>query len=342
MRQVNENQKLIIQHVFNHFDKNGEWPYLLEFEVEYRKIGNIRDIIQVTGRELIYIENEHDKNTRINLTIEGIAICPNSSQLLNKFIVLLNLLVEAYCGDPRHPQVDTDTISKEIGQTDLNLKKIMQLLRNEHKIHRAISGIYPNEQIEISHQILDFEGVKSVSDYIERLHKRDRQTTIASIYQPEYLESNVTDSVRKFQLEYPDPRKVAFIMMQFDNTKLQNQIYSTITGELKNYNITGVRADTKSYSDELWENIKTYMVGCGFGIAVLERLQREEVNPNVSLEIGYMLGLHKPVCLLKDQTINKLQSDLVGKLYQDFDTQNPEETIPPLLMKWLTDKGFIK
>jgi hypothetical protein len=342
MIQVNEKQKQIIQQVFNHFDRNGEWPYLLEFEVEHRKIGNVRDIIQATSHELIFIENEHDKDTRIKLRVEAIALCSNSVQLLNKFILVLVLLVSKYCQDPRHPQVDTNAISKETDQTGLNLKKIMHLLRNEYKIHRAISGIYPNEQIEISFHILDFEGVESVSEYIERLHKRDRQVTVSSVYQPEYLESNVSDSVRKFQLEYPDPRKVAFIIMPFKTTNAHKKIFSIIDGTLNECNIRALRADSKMYHDELWLNIVTYMSGCGFGIAVLERLISNEVNPNVSLEIGYMFGLHKPVCLLKDENINKLQSDLVGKLYHDFDTQNPDETIPPLLKKWLSDKGFIR
>ena len=103
-----------------------------------------------------------------------------------------------------------------------------------------------------------------------------------------------------------------------------------------------MRADMKSYDDNLWTNIVTYMRGCGFGIAVLERPSDEDFNPNVSLEIGYMLALGKQVCLLKDQTIKQLPTDLVGRLYQNFDAQNPETTIPSVLNKWLRDKGFIK
>ena len=86
----------------------------------------------------------------------------------------------------------------------------------------------------------------------------------------------------------------------------------------------------------------TYIIGCGFGIAVFERLEQDEFNPNVSLEVGWMYGLGKSVCLLKDKTLTTLpHADLVGKLYRQFDPQNPKGTIPQVLSKWLNDKGVV-
>jgi hypothetical protein len=54
-----------------------------------------------------------------------------------------------------------------------------------------------------------------------------------------------------------------------------------------------------------------------------------------------MTALGKSVCLLKDSTLKSLHTDLVGKLYREFNTQDPERTIPPSLEKWLKDKGII-
>jgi hypothetical protein len=64
----------------------------------------------------------------------------------------------------------------------------------------------------------------------------------------------------------------------------------------------------------------------------------ENFNPNVSLEVGYMSTMDKPVCPLKDQTLTTLQADLVGKLYREFDPQDPINTIPPNLYWWLADR----
>jgi hypothetical protein len=151
-----------------------------------------------------------------------------------------------------------------------------------------------------------------------------------------------TDTRRRFKLDHPRPEKAAFVIMKFQNTSAHERITKVLNETLSPYGIIALRADMKSYDDNLWTNTVTYMRGCGFGIAVLERLSDEDFNPNVSLEIGYMLALGKQVCLLKDQTIKQLPTDLVGRLYQNFDAQNPETTIPPVLNKWLSDKGFIK
>jgi nucleoside 2-deoxyribosyltransferase len=83
------------------------------------------------------------------------------------------------------------------------------------------------------------------------------------------------------------------------------------------------------------------MHGCGFGIAVFERLEEESFNPNVSLEVGYMLALGKPVLILKYKTLKKIQTDLIGRLYKEFDPQNPKETIPEKVLRWLKDKRIV-
>jgi hypothetical protein len=98
---------------------------------------------------------------------------------------------------------------------------------------------------------------------------------------------------------------------------------------------------TKKYHDDLFGNVLTYLHGCAFGVAVFERLEAEEFNPNVSLEVGYMRALRKSVCLLKDNTLKTLHTDLAGKLYKEFDPQNPTTSIPKELEKWLRDKDIL-
>jgi len=151
----------------------------------------------------------------------------------------------------------------------------------------------------------------------------------------------IKESFERFKHDYPDPTKVAFIMMQFGKTKAHNEIVKAIRRVLNSHDISGVKADDKQYHDDLFPNVMTYLYGCGFGIAVFERIEAEKFNPNVSLEVGYMLALKKSVCLLKDKTLETLHTDLVGKLYKAFDTQDPIKTIPDKITQWLFDKGII-
>ena len=133
-------------------------------------------------------------------------------------------------------------------------------------------------------------------------------------------------TLKNFRDDYDNYDKRCFIIMKFSETNLHKRILKAIKTCLDEHSIKGLRADDKDYSDELFRNIKIYMHGCEFGIAVFERLEKEDFNPNISFEIGYMNALGKPVCLLKDKTLKALHTDIVGKLYKEFDTQHPEET----------------
>lgn len=149
--------------------------------------------------------------------------------------------------------------------------------------------------------------------------------------------SGISDSLAQFRRDYAEPGKVAFIMMEFRDTPAHLEIENAVKGALKSAGITGLLARDKGYHPDVLPNIITYMHGSGFGIAVFERIETDVFNPNVSLEIGYMLALGKRVLLLKDKTLKSLHTDLVGKLYREFDPQSSAQTIPAEVGRWLSD-----
>lgn len=155
------------------------------------------------------------------------------------------------------------------------------------------------------------------------------------------IPADIKKSSERFYKDYPEGTRTAFLIMQFTETEVHEKIISTIKDLLKQYNIAVLRADDKEYSDDLFANIKTYMHCCEFGISIFERVTEDEFNPNVSLEVGYMMGLNKPVCLLKDKTLKSLQTDLAGKLYKPINLFKIEDSIKKHLNKWLTDKEMI-
>ena len=148
----------------------------------------------------------------------------------------------------------------------------------------------------------------------------------------------ISNSLARFRADYPDPTKVGFVIMQFGTTKAHERILSAIRDTLAAKNLVAVRADDTQYHDDLFYNILTYIHGSSFAVSVFERLETEQFNPNVSLEVGYMLALGKPVCLIKDRTLKVLPTDIVGRLYKSFDPQDPVTTIEPELTAWLRDK----
>jgi hypothetical protein len=151
----------------------------------------------------------------------------------------------------------------------------------------------------------------------------------------------ISESLQRFALDNHRLHGTAFLMMRFGTTTAHEKIANTIRTTLSKYDLRALRADDKQYHDDLFANIQTYMHGCGFGIAVYERIEQDDFNPNVSLEVGYMSGLGKPVLLLKDRTLRVLPTDLIGRLYKVFDALDPAASIPVAVEKWLQDRAII-
>lgn len=101
-----------------------------------------------------------------------------------------------------------------------------------------------------------------------------------------------------------------------------------------------MRADDKEYTDDLWDNVLTYLYGCDYAIAVFDQINYREFNPNVALEVGFLLAQCKRVLLLKDVSISVMPADIVGKIYRPFNTYDPLRSIPPQIKKWLEDYGI--
>jgi hypothetical protein len=189
---------------------------------------------------------------------------------------------------------------------------------------------------------------QELEDYIQQIVEQYVNTTLQTQNKPgkriseEAVSSpEIASGLEKFRADYPIGRKTAFIIMQFGATKPHAALVECIKKTLAIHKITALRADDKEYMEDLFPNIKTYMHGCDFGVAVFDRITEDDFNPNVSLEVGYMLGMGKNVLLLKDKTLKSLQTDLAGKLYKPFDTTDVDNTMPQQIEKWLADKGLL-
>ena len=130
-------------------------------------------------------------------------------------------------------------------------------------------------------------------------------------------------------------------MAKFPLKKPYKRIADIIKRTAAQYGLTVIRADENEFHAHLWENVRTILEGCTFGIALYDRIETNQPNANVGLEVGYLMAKNKPVLLLKDQTLPALPADLTGKLYRAFDTRDPQKTIPDEMKRWLEDRGII-
>lgn len=184
---------------------------------------------------------------------------------------------------------------------------------------------------------IDQIAMEYVNTVLQLEQKPDKKISEEAISRPE-----IATGIEKFRRDFTSGQKTAFIIMQFGKTLVHDAIGSCIKETLLKFGIKALRADDKEYMDDLFSNIKVYMHTCDFAISVYERITEDNFNPNVSLEVGYMMGIGKEVLLLKDKTLKSLNTDLTGKLYKEFDTLNISSTLPEQIKKWLSDKGYLQ
>lgn len=150
--------------------------------------------------------------------------------------------------------------------------------------------------------------------------------------------AHIRGALRSFFTDHPDYRRNCFLIMPFAESIPLVAIHAAVKSTFSEFGFKVLRADDKVYAESLFANIETYMHGCRFAISVHERSASEVHNANVALEVGYMLGMRRDVCILKEDSVQSLPSDLQGRLYTTFDVFNIESTLRTSIGRWLRDR----
>lgn len=105
-------------------------------------------------------------------------------------------------------------------------------------------------------------------------------------------------------------------------------------------------ASDRQIVDDLWPNVAAHIWGCKYGIAFFEDRRERGINYNLSIEVGSVLVLGRRLAILKDasidvgQAVERLPSDLTGKIYKPVDLDDPT-TVQAALEDWFQrDLGF--
>jgi len=239
---------------------------------------------------------------------------------------------------------DNDTILLLVhvdkGNNDIGLKEFKLIADN-----RSISD---NKFVAVSKSggtnIYDYDGISNAIQ-VGRVtpYKKSQLFTpvdnLPTTTSTQSYPNKIAEGVKKFK-EDNSSKKTAFIMTSFSGN--HTTIIEKIKETLINKGIDGFIATDKEYEEDLFANIQVYMHCCDFGIGIFTKIDNiATFNPNLSLEVGYMMGLGKKVCYLKEKKCDKLDTDLLSKLYKEFDAFNINKTLPDVLIKWLEDKGII-
>lgn len=176
------------------------------------------------------------------------------------------------------------------------------------------------------------EVIQAVAnDHLAAVQRQQLLGRLGDISHVRHLEPQLRD----FLQDHPDPSKNVFVMMRFHESPQLNEAFQAIREVLSARGFHAVRADDRDYTGELWSNVEVYLTGSMYGIAILEDIDQRDFNPNVSLELGYMLGRNKRCLILKEQRLPNLPADVVHRLYKPFDMFNIHATVTREVARWV-------
>jgi hypothetical protein len=92
-------------------------------------------------------------------------------------------------------------------------------------------------------------------------------------------------------------------------------------------------ASQRALVDDLWGNVAAHMWASNYGIAFFEDRRGRGMNYNLVIEVGAMLMAGRRCLLLKDSSIERMPTDLVGFIYKSVDLEDPV-TITDAVHEW--------
>ena len=142
----------------------------------------------------------------------------------------------------------------------------------------------------------------------------------------------------RFLRDHPNYDRNVFLMTRFDSSsRALVELDTEVRRVLREHDLNPLRADDKMYMQDrnLWNNVCVYMLCSSRGVAILEDRGKDEFNPNVALEYGFMRALNRPALLLTDRSFRNLRADVVGTLREEFDITEIDTSVKPAIERWL-------
>jgi hypothetical protein len=163
-----------------------------------------------------------------------------------------------------------------------------------------------------------------------------------TIVPPALAPPGLITGVRKFLQEHPFERNV-FGMTRFPEDDEDSRVSDPVRGALdiakRACQLHGLEfhlASDRAIDDDLWANVAAHMWACRFGIAFFENRMKAGLNYNLTIEVGSMLMAGRRCGLLKDRSIKKMPTDLVGRIYKNVDL-GKAQSVMSALHEWLRD-----
>lgn len=163
-----------------------------------------------------------------------------------------------------------------------------------------------------------------------------------TIVPPALAPPGLIAGLRKFLEQHPFERNV-FGMTRFPEEGEDPRVLDPVSSALKiarnGCELHGLQfhlASDRAIDDDLWANVAAHMWACRYGLAFFEDRIKAGLNYNLTIEVGSMLMAGRRCGLLKDASMKKMPTDLVGRIYKAVDFESPK-SVSAAIHEWLRD-----
>jgi hypothetical protein len=357
-RAMTPDHRILIEQTWRHFCAKGEWPILRGLYRDHGK-KRVKAALTKLGGQVGREESHGSRWHRYSLTLMGVLLTKEGKalqRLMERFFHFQRELFQSY---PEATEAKSEEIQQSLRLSQEDTSMLGRLLGIAN-FGGSSNGANKSWSVSAMEEAEEFPPTGELSVVFQKWLLRFRRVDEAVFDEQRRTQysnapfsfnleaptdsahpSEITASLNRLRKIHHDPAKLGFLVMRFTPDNPFKRIVKVIKETAKKHGLAVIRADDYQFHGDVWGNVRTLLHGCGFGIVVYERIDKDEPNANVGLEIGYLMAMNKPVLLLKDRTVKSLQSDLAGKLYIPFDPHNPESSIPGQMTKWLKDYGII-
>jgi phosphoserine phosphatase len=306
-----------------------------------RNFANI--LLKIYSEDLLQFPDVFLVSSSPNYFIEPLAkkySIPPTNLLCSQYEFDANGMITK-CANPVNSLMKKNFVIKHKGNYDITIGISDLPKQDDAFLHQCNFSIIIGKFVK-GH--LSVQDIEPINDFLENL----RNICVRSDFE-EVNQRNFTEIVRRAKdfCDNSQYDKNVFIMTPYSDDYRYEKVIEITRNTLKNNGYNSWLASDKKLEPTLWANVQAFMLACKYGIAIFtcgeeskgNTVQNEtsHFNPNVSIELGFMLSRGKEVLLLKDKALKKMPTDMMGSLYQDFDLNAPEQSLVRILENWCNE-----
>ena len=169
--QQGEQKTALLQRIYDHFVKHGEWPRYYDLEIEMHDVAPLYEIISGIDEGLLLYEWPIRESSICFLTLKGIEKCDGSERDIQNFLRATDLFARRYIRDRATAIINNHDLVSELGMSESEAHRACKLiLRYGGILREGASSIGDGRwhEFHASRKALHFEGVSTLEDYFKR------------------------------------------------------------------------------------------------------------------------------------------------------------------------------